>query len=298
MQLSPQSLRLLDAFALRAKRSFFGMRQGAHRSQRRGHGVEFAEYRQYEIGDNPRAIDWNLYSRSDKLYIKRYLEEQNVSLYIVIDGSRSMTHSQLRAKWDLAVHIAACASYIALATQDPVILSVIGGPHSPRYWGGRAFAPLTRFLTDAIDAIVSDETLDIDLVSTAKRLATRVRFPGILLFISDFLYPIDQVAGVLSHFRARNMEIHAVQVLGPDDSSLDSSSAGQTVVDSETGLTQGIALSTDSLSLYRQLLTDHIAAVRQHCLSHQISFLTTSLVDEASVEETALTAISSMGLFI
>jgi hypothetical protein len=94
------------------------------------------------------------------------------------------------------------------------------------------------------------------------------------------------------------MEIHAVQVLGPDDSSLDSSSAGQTVVDSETGLTQGIALSTDSLSLYRQLLTDHIAAVRQHCLSHQISFLTTSLVDEASVEETALAAISSMGLFI
>jgi uncharacterized protein (DUF58 family) len=298
MQLSAQSLRLLDAFALRAKRSFFGIRQGAHRSQRRGHGVEFAEYRQYQLGDNPRAIDWNLYGRSDKLYIKRYLEEENVSLYIVIDGSRSMTHEQLRAKWDLAAQIAACASYIALATQDPVVLSVIGGPHSPRYWGGRALAPLLRFLNDATTQVVSDDTRDIDLVASAKRLATRVRFPGILLFISDFLYPVDQVAQVLSHFRARNMEIHAVQVLGQRDHTLDTTRSGETLLDSETGALQGISFDPDSQSLYQHLLQQHIANIRQHCLQNQISFHTTRLHDDDSIEQVALTTVSSLGLFV
>jgi hypothetical protein len=298
MQLSAQSLRLLDAFALRAKRSFFGIRQGAHRSQRRGHGVEFAEYRQYELGDNPRAIDWNLYGRSDKLYIKRYLEEQNVSLYIVIDGSRSMTHEQLRAKWDLATHIAACASYIALATQDPVVLSVIGGPHSPRYWGGRALAPLLKFLSDATDVMVSDDTQDIDLIASAKRLATRVRFPGILLFISDFLYPVDEVAKVLSHFRARNMEIHAVQVLGDSDHALHTTHSGETLVDSETGAIQGISLDPDSHSLYQQLLQQHIFSIRQHCLQNQISFHSTLLNAGDAVEQVALKTVSSLGLFV
>jgi uncharacterized protein (DUF58 family) len=298
MQLSAHSLRLLDAFALRAKRSFFGIRQGAHRSQRRGHGVEFAEYRQYQLGDNPRAIDWNLYGRSDKLYIKRYLEEENVSLYIVIDGSRSMTHEQLRAKWDLATHIAACASYIALATQDPVVISVIGGPHSPRYWGGRALAPLIRFLNDATTAVVSDDTKDIDLIASSKRLATRVRFPGILLFISDFLYPVEQVAHVLSHFRARNMEIHAVQVLGPRDHTLDQTRSGETLIDSETGLLQGISLDPDSQSLYQQLLQQHIVSIRQHCLQNQISFHSTLLHEEEPIEQAALTTVSSLGLFV
>jgi uncharacterized protein (DUF58 family) len=298
MQLSPQSLKLLETFALRAKRSFYGIRQGAHRSQRRGHGVEFAEYRQYEVGDNPRAIDWNLYSRSDKLYIKRYLEEENVALYIVVDGSRSMTHEQLRAKWDLAAYITLGASYIALATQDPVIISIIGGPHSPRFWGGRAFAPLTRFVSDASQSIVSDSIEPLDLSAEARRLATRVRFPGILLFISDFLYPLSNVAEVLSHFRARNMEIHAVQVLGPGDHTLETSSSGATFIDSETGSTHGLELGPSTQSEYAALLTEHSKAVRQHCLSHQISFTSAQLSEEDSPQDVALSTISAMGLFV
>jgi hypothetical protein len=298
MQLSPQSLRLLETLALRAKRSFYGMRQGAHRSQRRGHGVEFAEYRQYEVGDNPRAIDWNLYSRSDKLYIKRYLEEENVVLHIILDGSRSMTHPELRQKWDLATYLTLAASYIALATQDPVTISVLGGPHSPRFWGGRAFAPLTRFMRDTTHTIVSDTIQHLDLASSARRLATRVRFPGIALFISDFLYPISEVASALSHFRARNMEIHAVQVLGASDCSLEGALGGATLIDSESGATHGLELTLDSQAAYEKLLASHIAAVRAHCLSHQISFTSARTHSKESAEETALATISSMGLFV
>lgn len=297
MRLSTQSLKLLDAFALRAKRSFYGIRQGAHRSQRRGHGVEFAEYRRYEVGDNPRAIDWNLYSRSDKLYIKRYLEEENVALHIVVDGSRSMTHERLRQKWDLATYITMSAAYIALATQDPVTISVIGGPVSPRFWGGRAFAPLCRFMQDASATIVSDSVGQLDLSHYARRIATRVRFPGILLFISDFLYPVPEVAAVLAHFRARNMEIHAVQVLGPADVA-PSSDGGGTLIDSESGETYGIEITTETTRLYSSLLNEHISRVREHCLSSKISFTTANLHVDDSAEVLALDTVSRMGLFV
>ena len=298
MQLSTHSIKLLDAFTLRARRSFYGIRQGAHRSQRRGHGVEFAEYRRYEVGDNPRAIDWNLYSRSDKLYIKRYLEEENVALHIVLDGSRSMTHADLRIKWDLAAHIALAASYISLATQDPVTISILGGPSSPRYWGGRAFGPLTRFLTEATTKVVSTSFQNVDLSSAAKRLASTVRFPGILLFISDFLYPVHEIASVLAHFRARNMEIHAIQILGQDDWSLDTSTSSTTLIDSETGASHGIELGAESISLYNSLIQRHVSAVREHCLSSHISYTDSKIALRDSPEELALLTIRRMGLFI
>jgi uncharacterized protein (DUF58 family) len=298
MPLSPQALRLLDSFALRAKRSFYGIRQGAHRSQRRGHGVEFAEYRQYEVGDNPRSIDWNLYSRSDKLYCKRYLEEENVAVYIVIDGSRSLTHTALRKKWDTAVAIASSVGYIALATQDPVVVSILGGPYSPRYWGGRAFAPLCSFLAKASEQVVSDTTTDIDLVRAAKQAAARVRFPGICVVISDFLYPRERLQEVLAPFRARNMEIHAVQVLGPGDLALQSSRDGLVLLDSETGGTRGVEVSRATEAQYARVLREHNAQVRQDCLAAQVSFTEASLSEGASIEQCALEVVGRMGLFV
>ena len=298
MQLSPETLRLLDALALRSKRSFYGQRQGAHRSQRRGHGVEFAEYRNYELGDSPRAIDWNLYSRSDKLYVKRYLEEENVELYIIIDGSRSMTHSALRSKWDLAASLAACASYIALATQDPVTISVLGGPHSQSFWGGKAFAPLTRFIDASTKFITADDTTSVNVADEARRAATRTKFPGICLFLSDFLYPIETVAATLAGFRARNMEIHAIQVLGATDLKPIDDTRQATFVDSETGATHGLSFNVDVAQRYNELLTEHNGALREYCLQHQISYIQTVADSKRPLERVAVDTITHMGLFV
>jgi len=298
MQLSPETLRLLSAFALRTRRSFFGIRQGSHRSQRRGHGMEFAEFRNYELGDNPRYIDWNLFARSDKLLVKRYLEEENVALYVVLDGSRSMTHPSLREKWDLASHIAAFASFIALANKDPVTISVLGGPHSPRFWSGRAFSPLTSFLSGATSKLVNPEAQALDLPEEARRAATRVTFPGICLLVSDFLYPLDQVISVLGAFRARNMELHAVQVLGPSDRLLGGGAAasGITVADSETGEVRGLSLDAESRATYEELLLEHTDRIREHCRAHNVQF--TSVVAEGPPADAGIRTITQMGLFV
>ena len=315
MQLSAKALKFLDSLALRAKRSFYGMRQGAHRSQRRGHGVEFAEYRQYEVGDNPRSIDWNLYSRSDKLYCKRYLEEENVAVYILIDGSRSLTHRALSTKWEIASAIAGAVGYIALATQDPVMVSILGGPHSPRYWGGSAFGELSNFLVKAGEGIVSDSTQEIDLVKASREVAANVRFPGICVVISDLLFPRETLQGVLAPLRARNMEIHVAQVLGPQDLKLKSSKGnGLVLVDSENGVVRGVEVNQRSETWYLELLNQHKADLRQDCLSCGVSYTEAKLSDKAlnytldqirggvldrvEIEECALATVARMGLFV
>jgi uncharacterized protein (DUF58 family) len=258
--------------------------------------VEFAEYRRYEIGDNPRYIDWNLFARSDKLYIRRYLQEENVSLFIIIDGSRSLTHPALRSKWDLASLLAAFTSYIALSAQDPVTISVMGGPHSSLFWGGKAFSSVKTFLQKAGDSLVQETPHPVDLVAESRRIATRVQFPGVCIVISDFLYPLSSVAEALGAFRARNMEVHAVQLLGPSDIEPDPGSSGSTLTDSETGEALSLALDSDSRERYRALLTQHTDAVRKHCLSHQIKFVCAEVHEPLA--ECGIETLTSMSLFV
>jgi uncharacterized protein (DUF58 family) len=295
MELEPKVLRQLDTFALRTRRSVLGLRHGTHRSQRRGHGVEFAEYRNYEFGDNPRSIDWSVYARSDKLYIKRYLEEENVSVHLVIDGSSSLVHPMLRAKWLFACRFALCASYVALATQDPVTVSVLGHRHSGTFWGAKAFHPLRRFLNDVSQSL-PDTPRSCNLVDEARRAACRVKFPGICIFVSDFLFPLDQTTEMLGAFQARNMEVHALQVLGPSDSNPAAGSTGATLVDSETELSLPTALDSASRAEYLNHFKAHNLAVRNYCLSHNIQFVSTAFEEPTS--ESVIDTLTRMSLFV
>lgn len=296
MALDAHTLKLLDTFAIKTRRSFYGARQGSHRSQRRGHGVEFAEYRSYELGDNPRYIDWNLYARSDKIYVKRYLEEETVSVFMVLDGSRSLTHPALQKKWHAAAHLAMCASYIALASHDPVTISVLGGKQSPQFWGPRSFAPLGDFLDAEGQKLITEASQVTNLLESARIAATRVRFPGICVVISDFLYPLSDIVTMLSSFRARNMEIHAVQVLGDQDLNPVPGSDGGTLVDSETGEELGLSLDASSRERYIEGIRSHTGAIRNYCLSTQIDFLQIDARDPLA--ENSIAALGAMRLFV
>jgi uncharacterized protein (DUF58 family) len=293
--LSPDVLRQLNALSVVTRRSVQGLRQGSHRSTRRGHGVEFAEYRQYELGDNPRYIDWNLYARSDKIYIKRYLEEENVSLFIVIDGSRSITHPDLREKWAWAKTLATFVAYIGLSSQDPVTLAVLGLGSSPTLWGGRAFHRTASFLSN-IESRLDEDLPQPLLIPEAKRAASKMKFPGICVFISDFLYPVHQVAEILGVFRARNMEVHAVQVLGQQDINPAAETPGATLADSETGGELSVSLDTSSRAEYGSLLANHSQSVRAHCLSHQVQFSSHTVAEP--ITTSCLEALQHMALFV
>jgi uncharacterized protein (DUF58 family) len=228
--------------------------------------------------------------------VKRYLEEETVSVFMVLDGSRSLTHPALQLKWHAAAHFATCASYIALASHDPVTISVLGGRQSPQFWGPRSFAPLSSFLDAEGTSLIANEPKKIDLIESARIAATRVKFPGICVVISDFLYPLQDVVTMLASFRSRNMEIHAVQILGAQDLDPAPGSEGSALVDSETGEEIGLSLNSSSRAQYAERLAAHTQAVRAHCLSAQIRFH--QAVAQEPFAENSVSMLSAMGLFL
>jgi uncharacterized protein (DUF58 family) len=243
--LSPDALRKLELLTLRSKRAFLGARQGIHISLKRGHGLEFSDYRKYELGDNPRDIDWGVYARSDRMYVKTFNEEQNLSLYIAIDASYSMRLPEPSIKWEFASSIALGLAYIGLSQQDDVALSVIGGQSFYGVAGPRSFGRLAELY----QADLQDNP---DMVSSMRQFIGRIRAPGIFIFISDFLYPHESIQELALLIRSRNLDATFIQTLSPFD--LDPSAVvGCEVIDGETGELSSIS----ELNKYQQVLDSH-----------------------------------------
>ncbi|MGD2175626.1 MAG: DUF58 domain-containing protein, partial [Candidatus Brocadiaceae bacterium] len=133
--LDPETLSRISSLAVRARHVVEGYLVGIHRSPYHGFNVEFAEHRPYSPGHEPKYIDWKLWARSDRLYIKLFEEETNVRAYLLMDGSRSMAYaSGAMSKYDYGATLAASLAYLLLRQQDAVGLTILGG-------GGRGPLP-------------------------------------------------------------------------------------------------------------------------------------------------------------
>lgn len=264
-------LHQLELFKLRARRAFLGARQGGHLSLRRGQGIEFSDYRKYELGDSPRWIDWGVYARTDRLYVKQYQEEQNLSVLILLDGSASMNADPDDQKWEYARDLALSLAYVALIEQDSVVMATLGGKISPHCTGARALHTLGELCATA----PKSEHVEVDLVRETQRAVSRVRFPGIAIVLSDFLFPNDQLQRIFGVLRAKNLEVNAIQVLGAHDQRPHAGSESVIAIDSENGEEIPLALSEETLQQYSQLLERHQSELRQYFLSNGISFSTT-----------------------
>ncbi|MFQ6097104.1 MAG: DUF58 domain-containing protein, partial [Armatimonadota bacterium] len=115
--------RKLERLSILVKRPFPGVLKGEKRSPRRGHSVEFADFRNYTPGDDFRRVDWNVYGRLEKLFLKLFVEEEDLTVYVLIDGSKSMDFGEPR-KFDYARRLAAAIGYIALCNLDRLAIGV------------------------------------------------------------------------------------------------------------------------------------------------------------------------------
>ncbi len=130
----------LEILRLRTRKEFLGSQTGSYSSPRRGTSLEFADYRRYAPGDDLRYLDWGIYARTDRLYIKVFREEVDLFAYIFIDASGSMAFPSPEQKFLPATHVALALSYIILANQDHVKLHLLqdsSGRASPFYRGRR-----------------------------------------------------------------------------------------------------------------------------------------------------------------
>ena len=248
---TPALLAQLELLKIRTRRAFLGNRAGGHLSLKRGHGIEFSDYRHYELGDNPRHIDWGVYARSDRLYVKRFQEEQNLSVLIVLDTSASMGVPEHEGKWTTARDIALMLSYVALMEQDSVSVAALGAFQTPGLSGGRAVHQLAGQLMKLEPGRAFDPPLEF------HRAAARIRFPGAAVIISDFLWPFEQIEQSILALRARNLDITAIQVLSPSDVSPGAGEDNLIAVDSETGEEISLHLNDTQRERYGTLLIEH-----------------------------------------
>lgn len=264
---TPSFLRQLELFKLQSRRAFLGSKQGGHISLRKGHGIEFSDYRTYELGDSPRHIDWNLYARTDRLYVKRFQEEEDITALVVLDTSASMTTPSTDRKWEMARDIAIALSYIALMEQDTVHISALGYFNSPAYYGARAIHSLSRDLLNLTVGAPREFRREI------SRALSKIRFPGVAVIISDFLWPFEEVQGVVNAMRARNLQINAIQLLGPSDLSPLEGVDAATVVDSETGEEIELDLGSRQREEYQAGLKAHTKMLREFFYGAGVSFI-------------------------
>ncbi|RMG42528.1 MAG: DUF58 domain-containing protein [Candidatus Dadabacteria bacterium] len=271
---SPTVLKQLELLRISTRRQFLGSRQGAHMSLKRGHGIEFSDYRKYELGDNPRHIDWGVYARSDRLYVKRYQEEQALTAMITLDTSRSMFLPEDNRKWERARDIALALSYIALMEQDLVILSAPGAFVSPALSGPRAIHTASTLL----NGITLAENFNFR--KEILKAIARVRLPTVGIFISDLLMPFEEIEGIINGMRAKNLDLYVIQLLGPDDLTPLGGSGNALAVDSETGEEIAVDFDEATLSEYKQLLSDHNKTIKAFLQGARIPYLTTASTEK------------------
>jgi uncharacterized protein (DUF58 family) len=213
--LNPEIVSKLKGMELRARLVVEGFITGLHKSPYHGFSVEFAEHRQYMPGDSIRDIDWKVYAKSDRFYIKQYEEETNLKAYLLLDCSASMGYSsklEAQTKFDYALTLGASLSYLMLKQRDAVGLVTFADkinqyipPHSA---SGHMHVLLHQFagLTTASTT---------DMAPALHEMAERIRRRGLVIIISDLFDAPERIVSGIKHFRHRHHEVIVFHVLDP-----------------------------------------------------------------------------------
>ena len=217
--LRPDVVSRLSRLDLVARLVVEGFITGLHRSPYHGFSVEFSEYRHYIPGDSARDIDWKVYGKTDRLYVKQYEEETNLKAYLLFDVSRSMGYASGDiSKFQYAAFLSAALAYLMLRQRDAVGLvsfdSAIRSHLPPRSVGSHLHAVLR-----ALQAAVPDGT-DTDLSSAFHDLAERNLRRGLIVVFSDLLDDPRAVLSGLKHFRHRKHEVIVFHILDPRERDL------------------------------------------------------------------------------
>jgi uncharacterized protein (DUF58 family) len=289
---TPNFLTQLETLRLRTRKEFLGSQTGSYSSPRRGTSLEFADYRRYAPGDDLRYLDWGIYARTDRLYIKVFREEVDLFAYVFIDASASMAFPSREEKYLPATHIALALSYVVLANHDHVRLHLLqgaGGGASQFYRGRRRMVDCVDFAT----AVIPSGSLELgpSLSDHLKRLHR----PGKAILISDFLMPAAVYQQGLNLLRAFDLDITAIQVLSRTEVDPRFPSGSLDLVDSETRGEVRYRWSASSRREYQTKLAHHNLEIRSFC--HQSGIHYSLYVTDRDLGDFIFATLPKIGLF-
>lgn len=275
--IEPALARRLERLTLVTRRRIVGSGQGDRRSRRRGTSVEFADYRHYVPGDDPARVDWNVYARSDSLFVRVYEEEDVLTTHLVIDASRSMDWGDPN-KLLTACRLAAGLAFVALSSHTRVTIWPVGADASPfgPAWGrarmGEALAYLEHLVATphaqpplpAAGAAPGPPDLERQLG------AYRGRGAGLTVLVSDLLSPTWEQS--LTRVARQSGDAVLLHVLAPDE--LRPRLGGDVrLIDRETGAEVALTLNADAIRIYGQRLAAWRSAVEAACTRRGILYV-------------------------
>ena len=268
--LSPQLLAQLERLELVTRKVFRGRMKGERRSQRKGQSVEFADFRNYVPGDDLRFIDWNLYARLDRLFLKLFLEEEDLHFYALVDCSRSMDFGE-PSKLTFAKQLAASLGYIGLCRADRVKVESLAS-------GLRSAAPSLRGksslrrLIDHVDQFSPGE--DQGLLEGVRQFCLRNPGQGILVLITDLM----DKSGYESALRllvSQRIDVYVIHVLSQEE--INPEVQGDLrLVDSEDQDQAEVTISRPLLQKYERTLRAFVGSARDFCAKRGITYLQTT----------------------
>jgi uncharacterized protein (DUF58 family) len=249
-----------------SKRVFRGSLLAQRRTMQLGSGIEFSDHREYATGDDLRYLDWNVYARHGDLLLKRFQEEQDLHVYLMIDCSRSMGFGS-PPKFDLARQLTAALAYIALADLDRIAVVAYANDiisEFPVTRGKARILALMKYLES-----LSTVGTDTNLSKAVQGLLHRGTRNGLVVVLSDLFDPNGFSRG-FDQLRSRRFEAHVLQLHDPKEA--DPKLLGDAELeDVENGSIRMVTINERMLRRYKQLFTDHQTSVRDYCRRYGLS---------------------------
>lgn len=276
MLFDEKTLRKLHRLTLVAAQVRAGVIKGERRSTRRGSSVEFADYRDYAPGDDLRRLDWNVYARLERPFIKLMEEEEDLAVHILIDGSRSMDWGEGdQNKLSYALRLAGALGSIALSSGDRLTATLLQPAadypvqsSALTYGPTRGQPALNRYLEFLSSLKAGGQT---DLNRSVREYILTGRRSGLTFLISD-LFALSGFQGAASLLQGRGYELVMLHLLSPDE--IEPPLAGDLrLVDVETGQTQEVSLDGSLRDLYLRRVLAWQEEIQSYCRKHKIRYL-------------------------
>jgi uncharacterized protein (DUF58 family) len=286
--LDPQFLAKLEQLELVSRKIFLGLMKGERRSKRKGQSVEFADYRNYVKGDDLRFLDWNLYARLDRLFLRLFMEEEDLHFYLLIDNSLSMDFGN-PSKLLYAKQVAAALAFIGLCNMDRVVIEVFNErltQSMPAVRGRRSLFRVLDFLQKLEPAGPSN------LREALRAFSIKSSGKGVVVLLGD-LMDKGGYEDALRYLVARQFDIYVIQVLSQEE--IDPELLGDLkLVDIEDDDEAEISVSGPLMQRYKQNLAAYQSALQEYCNRRGITFLFTS--NQVPFDRLVLTYLRQRGL--
>lgn len=287
------TLRKLEQLSLVAAHVRVGLMKGDRRSRKRGSSIEFADYRDYSKGDDLRRLDWNVFARLERPFIKLLEEEEDLAVHLLVDSSGSMNWPENGEgnKLQYGLRLAGALGHIGLTAGDQVSVGLLTGRDSGlQRWGPFRGSQNSLRLLQFLE--LGQATGQTDLNLSLRNYALRGGRPGLLFLISDMFSPAGYKEG-LNALQARGFEVGLVHLLSPDE--MEPPLAGDLkLVDIETGTDAEITLDPTTLNLYHQRLGEWLKELADYCSGRNVHYI--PIVTNLDWEKLVMQILRSKGI--